>query len=157
MHSARLTSFRVEPSLKPDKARDRDATTIAALPAGKCRDEVIIEGARWDDNIYLEALKKCEYEVIPAMLRLKGIPLNKLPTAIASLSGVGTSALVGGGAGAGIGGLAGFGIGAIPGAIIGGGVGAGISTIATSTVLATMAGNIIATRIQEEELKKIKD
>jgi hypothetical protein len=87
------------------------------------------------------------------------ISLNKLPTALASLGGVGTSAIVGGGAGAGIGALiggpAGFGIGAIPGAIIGGGVGAGISTIATLTVLATMAGNIIATRIQEEELKKI--
>lgn len=161
MHSARLTSFRVEPSLTPDKARDRDATTIAALPAGKCRDEVIIEGARWDNNIYLEALKKCEYEAIPAMLRLKGISLNRIYATIASLSGVGMSAVVGGGAGAGIGaligGIAGFGIGAVPGALIGGGVGAGTSTIATTAVLSIIAGDIIARRIQEKKLKKITD
>ena len=155
MHSAKLTSFTVEPSLTPDKAHDRDATTIAALPAGKCRDEVIIEGARWDDNIYLEALKKCEYEAIPALLCLKGISLNKLHTALASLGGLGTSAVVGGGVGAGIGaliGAAGFGIGAIPGAVIGGAVGAGASTMATTAVLGTMAGNIVARRIEENEL-----
>ena len=151
MHSAKLTSFTVEPSLTPDKAHDRDATTIAALPAGKCRDEVIIEGARWDDNIYLEALKKCEYEAIPALLCLKGISLNKLHTALASLGGLGTSAVVGAGIGALIE-AAGFGIGAIPGAVIGGAVGAGASTMATTAVLGTMAGNIVAKRIQENEL-----
>ena len=161
MHSTSLTSFRVEPSLNPDHTCDRDATTIAALPAGKCCDEIIIEGARWDDNIYLEVLKKCEYDAIPALLCLKGISLNpKICTGAASFAGVGTSAAVGGGIGAGvgalIGGVAGFGIGAIPGAIIGGGIGAGASTMFTTAVLVTMAGTVISRRIiQGKKLKKL--
>ena len=155
MHSAKLTSFRVGPSLKPDTTR-REATMIPALPAGKCRDEVIIEGARWDDNIYMEVLNKCEFEAIPALLHLKGIPLS---IALASIDGVGTSATVGGGVGAGVGavvgGIAGFGAGAIPGAIIGGAIGACASAIATTSILGIMA--VVAKRFEEEKKKKFND
>ena len=154
MHSAKLTRFRVEPSLKPDTTC-REATTIPALPAGERRDEVIIEGARWDDNIYIEALNKCEFEAIPALLHLKGIPNNKLLNfiALASNGGVGTSATVGGGVGARVGGRAGFGAGAIPGAIIGGAIGAGASAIAKTSILGIMA--VVAKRFEEEKKEDI--
>ena len=160
LHSTNLTNFNVKGSLTPDKS-NRDPTNIAALPAGKCRDEVIIKGARWDDHIYLEVLKKCSFNAIPALLCLKGIQVDKLQAIIASIGGVGVSAVIGGGAGAGIGalvgGLAGFGVGAIPGAIIGGGIGVGASTIATSSIVTTMAAIIIGNRIEEEKLKKSTD
>ena len=154
MHSAKLTRFRVEPSLKPDTTCT-DATTIPALPAGKCRDEVIIEGARWDDNIYMEALNKCEYEAIPALLHLQGIPHNKLSIALASLGGVGTSATVGGGVGAGVEAVIGGIAGAIPGALIGGAIGASASAIATTSILGIMA--VVAKRFEEEKKKKFND
>ena len=114
----------------------RSPNEIIALPAGEDSDEELIDGTRWDDSIYMEVLKKCNPEAIPALLKVKG-PTPKLIRLGLELGGFTAVGAVGGVAGAVAGGIVGSAIGAgvglflggagvIPGAVLGGKIGAGI-------------------------------
>jgi hypothetical protein len=49
----------------------RDPSTVIALPAGRNPSEELVEGVKWDESIYTEALKKCNPEAIPALLKVR--------------------------------------------------------------------------------------
>ena len=126
----------------------RSPYDIITLPAGEDPDEEIIDGMRWDESIYMEVLKKCNPEAIPALLKVKG-PTPKLVRlgleiggftafsgavgAVGGVAGAVAGGIVGSAIGAGLGLLLG-GAGAVPAAILGGKIGAGIvgSTCAVS-------------------------
>ena len=49
----------------------RDPSTIIALPAGRSPKQYLVEGMNWDESIYIEVLKKCDPNAIPALLRVR--------------------------------------------------------------------------------------
>lgn len=99
-----------------DRDQDkRDPSTVVALPAGLDCDEELIEGVKWDESIYLEVLKKCNPEAIPALLKVRG-PTPRLIRQALVISGyIGITGLGGAtglavGLGAGIATVAGIGL-----------------------------------------------
>ena len=145
----------------------RDPTTVIALPAGSDPSETLVEGMKWDESIYMEALKKCNPVTIPALLNVRK-PTPKLIrqiiqliriTGSATVSGVfvgGTGATVGGFVGAGLGALAGVGaFGMIPGAAVGADIGTGIG-LALAGVAAVATGVATFSQVQKEEEEQVK-
>ena len=66
------SSFSVVSIFSCDQDQDkRDRSTIVALPAGHDPDKELIEGGKWDESIYLEVLKKCNPDTIPALLKVR--------------------------------------------------------------------------------------
>ena len=53
------------------KEEKRDPSTIIALPAGRNPSQELVKGMKWDESIYLETLKKCNPEAIPALLKVR--------------------------------------------------------------------------------------
>lgn len=51
---------------------DKIKTTIPALPAGLHREVRLLEGRNWNDDIYLEILRKCVPESKNGLLKLRG-------------------------------------------------------------------------------------
>ena len=49
----------------------RDLSTVIALPAGIDPKQELVEGMKWDDSIYMEVLKKCNPDAIPALLKVR--------------------------------------------------------------------------------------
>ena len=49
----------------------RDPSTIIALPAGHNPNEELVKGMKWDESIYIESLKKCNRDAIPALLKVR--------------------------------------------------------------------------------------
>ena len=128
----------------------RDPHTIIVLPAGFNPDEELTKGMKWDENIYMEGLKKCNPEAIPALLKV-GEPSPKVVRLALKIGGhigaigllfgtwmvgLGTGAVVGSVVGGAVGGAVGLlagGAGAVPGAAVGADIGAqvggGIGTL----------------------------
>ena len=112
----------------------RPSSMIVALPAGLVPDKELVEGGYWDESIYMEALKKCDHDVIPAFLKVREPSPWMIRKAVAigqyiGVSGItgGSGALVGAAVGGAIGGGAGLlagGAGAGPGAVLGAKIGA---------------------------------
>ena len=150
----------------------RSPYDIIALPAGEDPDEEIIDGVRWDESIYMEVLKKCNPEAIPALLKVKG-PTPKLIRlgleiggftaftgavgAVGGVAGAVAGGIVGGAIGAGLGLLLG-GIGAGPGAILGGKIGAGLvgGTCAVSGGLVA-ADDLFEYNAKQAECSKLRE
>ena len=66
------SSFSVASKFSCDQDQvKRPPTTIIALPADPNPDEELIKGVKWDESIYLEALKKCSPDTIPALLKVR--------------------------------------------------------------------------------------
>lgn len=95
------------------------------MPAGDNPDEELIEGMTWDESIiYLKALKKCSYDAIPALLKVRNPTPWILRKALAIgryISATGSTATVGTVVGAVIGGAIGGGVG-----LLAGGIGVGL-------------------------------
>ena len=154
----------------------RSQYDIIALPAGEDPDEEIIDGMRWDESIYMEVLKKCNPEAIPALLKVKG-PTPKLVRlgleiggftafsgavgAAGGMAGAVAGGIVGGAIGAGIGLLFG-GAGAVPAAILGGKIGAGLvgSTCAVSSAVhggLAVVDDLFEYEAREAECSKLRE
>ncbi len=54
-----------------DQSQQRDPHTIIALPAGYNTNEQLIKRMKWDDIIYMEVLKKCSYDSIPDIFKVR--------------------------------------------------------------------------------------
>ncbi len=169
--------YSIVPIFSCDQSRiTRSPYDIIALPAGEDPDEEIIDGMRWDESIYMEVLKKCNPEAIPALLKVKG-PTPKLVRlgleiggftalsgavgAVGGMAGAVAGGIVGGAIGAGIGLLFG-GAGAVPAAIIGGKIGAGIvgSTCAVSSAVGgglAMVDNVFEYEAKQAECSKLRE
>ena len=154
----------------------RSPYDIIALPAGEDPDEEIIDGMRWDESIYMEVLKKCNPEAIPALLKVKG-PTPKLIRlgmeiggftafsgavgAVGGVAGAVAGGIVGGAIGAGIGLLFG-GAGAVPAAVVGGKIGAGIvgSTCAVSSAVSgglAVVDDLFEYEARQAECSKLRE
>ena len=82
LRAAGVKSFVVDPVLAIesellDSNPKRLQNQIAALPAGYSPEDVpneptLTKGMRWDDAIFVEVLRKCDRDAIPAILKLKG-------------------------------------------------------------------------------------
>ena len=127
LRSANVNSFTITP-IKPNEklsTRERPADEIAAVPAGETPDEKTISGVQWDLCVYLEVIKKCDFEAVSAILSVAEAEFLKNKPFI---TGASTAVGIAAGAAA-VGTAAGFPlgvVGAVPGALIGGAVG-GIS------------------------------
>ena len=117
----------------------RDPSTIVALPAGLDPDEELIEGVQWDESIYLEVLKKCNPEAIPALLKVRG-PTSWLIRRALAISGyIGLT---------GLGGVTGFGVGLGAGLVTAAGIGIAAGVLSggagrsAPAFLAQLAGNL---------------
>ena len=121
--------------LDPNDIRNpRDRFQIAAIPTSKDREEKILYEHSWDNYVYLEVLRKCNRDAIPAFLKISRHNL------VAEGVGAGAVGLgVGVSIGAAVGASLGLGVGTIPGAAIGGALG----------LAAGAAGAIIARRFSE--------
>jgi energy-coupling factor transporter ATP-binding protein EcfA2 len=142
----------------------RSPKIIIALPAGRDPSKNLVEGMKWDESIYMEVLKKCNPDAIPAFLNVRK-PTPKFVRQIIQLIKIGTcvgigGAIVGGVVGAGLGALAG-GVGALPGAAVGADIGASIGFVLTGASAAGAAA--VATGVavfsaeqkhEEEEIKR---
>jgi energy-coupling factor transporter ATP-binding protein EcfA2 len=148
----------------------RDPKIIIALPAGRDPSKNLVEGMKWDESIYMEVLKKCDPEVIPALLKVREptpMILRQIKHLIAitgSAAVVGTfagtaGAFVGTLVGAGLGALVG-GVGAVPGAALGADIGAGIGLVlagvGTAGVAAVATGVAVYSDVQKHEEEEIK-
>ena len=49
----------------------RDPSTIIALPAGRNPKQQVVEGMNWDESIFMEVLKKCNPDAVPALLKVR--------------------------------------------------------------------------------------
>jgi hypothetical protein len=49
----------------------RDSSTIIALPAGYKPKQQLVKGMNWDESIYMEVLKKCNPDAVPALLKVR--------------------------------------------------------------------------------------
>ena len=58
----------VIPVLQDEGIEIRPAKQIAAVPAGRTRDEEILPHKKWNVSIYEEVLRKCKIDAIPALL-----------------------------------------------------------------------------------------
>lgn len=146
----------------------RSPYEIIALPAGEDPDEELVDGTRWDESIYMEVLKKCNPDAIPALLKVKG-PTPKLIRLGLEIGGCTAVGAVGGVAGAVAGGIVGSaigagvglffgGAGAIPGAVLGGKIGAGIvgGTLAVGGSL-TVMDDLLAYEAKQAECSKLRE
>jgi energy-coupling factor transporter ATP-binding protein EcfA2 len=151
----------------------RDPKTIIALPAGRNPSKNLVEGMKWDESIYMEVLKKCNPDVVPALLNVRE-PTPKIIRQIAQLfkitgsaafagAFVGTvGAITGTLAGAGLGALAG-GVGIVPGAAVGADIGAGIGLSLAGggagglAAVATGWGAYLEGQEREEEESKLEE
>ena len=140
--SKKPQQLRVCPLDLEDIRSPRDRFQIAAIPTSKNQQQKILYGYSWDNYIYLEVLRKCNREAIPAFLKIS----RTTPQDIAiyfggtvAAGGVGVGIGVGIGIGAAVGASAGMGVGAIPGAVIGGALG----------IFASIAAAIIVERFKD--------
>ena len=156
-------------SCHQDKEK-REPSTIIALPAGRDPNEELVEGMKWDENIYTEALKKCNPDAIPALLKVRepspkiirigmqiGGYLGQSNGGVGLGLGVLTGTVVGGILGGGVGLLAGGKRGIRPGLDIGGKIGYA-SVCGLGMLLETMASGVDVEEYEEEqaELEKIQ-
>lgn len=148
----------------------RSPKTIIALPAGRNPGKNLVEGVKWDESIYMEVLKKCNPEAIPALLNVRE-PTPKLIRQIIQLVKItGTVAFIGTYAGtagavagafigAGLGALAG-GVGIVPGAALGADIGAGIGLtlagVGAAGAAAVATGMAAFSGAQKDEEEQIK-
>ena len=155
----------------PQNQEKRDPSTITALPAGRNPSEELVKGMKWDESIYVEALKKCNPDAIPALLKVREpsamiIRLGMQIGGYLSQSrdggvrlglGVLTGTVVGGILGGGVGMLAGGKRGIRPGLDIGGKIGYA-SACGLGMLLETMASVVDVEEYEEEqaELEKIQ-
>ena len=106
-------------SCHPEEEK-RDPSTIIALPAGCNPSEELVEGMKWDESIYIETLKKCNPEAIPALLRVRE-PSPKIIRIGMQIGGyLGQSS-----------GRVGFGLGVLTGTVVGGMLGGGVGLLAS--------------------------
>ena len=151
----------------------RDPKTIIALPAGRNPSKNLVEGMKWDESIYMQVLKKCNPEAIPALLNVRE-PTIKILRQIAQfvkITGSATFAgafvgIVGGVTGtfvgAGLGAFAG-GVGMVPGAAAGADIGAGIGLALVGlgggglAAVATGVGAYLEEQEHEEEETKLEE
>ena len=127
--------LRVCPLDPKDTDNPRDRFQIAAIPTSKDREEKLLYEYSWDNYVYLEVLRKCNRDAIPAFLKISRHNL------VAEGVGAGAVGLgVGVSIGAAVGASLGLGVGTIPGAAIGGALG----------LAAGAAGAIIAHRYYNE-------
>lgn len=54
-----------------ESAKPRSPNEIVALPAGRNPAELLVHGTRCDGSIFVEMLKKCDRDAIPALLQLR--------------------------------------------------------------------------------------
>ena len=150
----------------------RPSTTIVALPAGRDPNEELVKGMKWDESIYLEALKKCNREAIPALLKVRSPTprilrmakaIGQYISATGSAAAVGTvaGAIIGGAIGGGVGLLA-VGIGIGPGAASGAQFGASIAAASIGGLSALDGGIEVHSEItkyekEQADLEKIQD
>ena len=148
----------------------RDPLTIIALPAGFNPDEELMKGMKWDESIYMEALKKCNPDAIPALLKV-GKPSPKVIRLALKIgghtgaiglqigtviAGVGTGgvvgSVVGGAVGGTVGGAVGLlegGVGAVPGAAVGADVGAQIGG-RIGTLIGHVGGTLVGHAVHDQ-------
>ena len=153
----------------------RDSSTIIALPAGHNPNEELVEGVKWDESIYMEVLKKCNPDAIPALLKVRepspkilrlGIQIGGYFCQHNEMLGVGiglgalTGTVVGGILGGGVGLLANGTRGVRPGADLGQNIGRNIGYVSFGGLglfLESMASGLDVKEYEEEqtELEKI--
>ena len=169
---SKCESFSVVSIFSCDQDQERrDPSTIIALPAGRNPNVELVEGMKWDESIYTEALKKCNRDAIPALLKVRepspkiirlgmqiGGYLNQSRDGGVSLGlGALTGTVVGGILGGGVGLLAGGKRGIRPGLDIGGKIGYA-SVCGLGMLLETMASGVDVEEYEKEqaELEKIQ-
>ena len=148
----------------------RDPSTITALPAGRNPNEELVEGMKWDESIYLEVLKKCNPDAIPALLKVRepspkiirigmqiGGYIGQRKGRVGLGLGVLTGTVVGGILGRGMGLLAGGKRGIHQGVDVGGKIGCA-SVCGLGMLLENMASGVDVEEYEEEqaELEKIQ-
>lgn len=148
----------------------RDPFMIVALPAGNNPDEELVEGMKWDESIYIEALKKCKRGAIPALLKVRepspkiiqlGMEIGGFFSQSRNMLGIGlglgalTGTVVGGILGGGVGLLAGGVRGIRPGADLGSNIGinVGCASIGGLGMLSMISG--IEYKEDQAQLEKI--
>lgn len=141
----------------------RDPSTIIALPAGRDPTVELVKGMKWDESIYIEALKKCDPEAIPALLKVRkpsanivrlgmqiGGYLQSRDGGVCLGLGALTGTLVGGILGGGVGLLANGKPGIRPGQDIGGRIGYA-SICGLGLFLRSMASGVDVKEYEEEQ------
>ena len=150
----------------------RDPSTIIALPAGRNPNVELVKGMKWDESIFTEALKKCNRDAIPALLKVRepspkiirlgmqiGGYLNQSRDGGVSLGlGAFTGTVVGSILGGGVGLLASGKRGIRPGVDIGGRIGCA-SVYGLGLFLEGMASGIDTKEYEEDQiqLEKIRE
>lgn len=71
----------------------RDPTTMITLLAGLNPDKELVEGVKWDESIYMEVLKKCSPDAIPALLKVREPTSNVIMLAVRIGRDIGVTAL----------------------------------------------------------------
>jgi hypothetical protein len=143
----------------------RDPSTVIALPAGRNPSEELVERVKWDESIYVEVLKKCNPEAIPALLKVRepspkiirigmqiGGYLGQSGGGVGLGLGVLTGTVVGGMLGGGVGLLTSGRRGIHPGLDIGGRIGYA-SVCGIGMLLETMASGVDVKEYKEEQAK----